>query len=119
MVDNSAATTHSAGNNFACANTEDKVFLPSYKDYINSSYGFSTSTGSTDTRCCRATDWVRARGAYCGVSNQYNARYWTRSPDSGYSNLAWYVHDDGCLSYGGFVHYTDYSVRPGLSIKIA
>ena len=43
-VDNSAPTTDSSDNSFVCRNTEDKVFLPSYQDYINSSYGFDTST---------------------------------------------------------------------------
>ena len=121
-VDNSAATTNSTSNSYACANTEDKVFLPSYKDYINSSYGFSTSTGSTDTRCCRTTDWARARGAaYYYTSSgsyQYNGYYWTRSPRSGYSYYAWGVSYDGDLSYNS-VDFTLGSVRPGLSIKIA
>ena len=98
-VDNSAATTNSTSNSYACANTEDKVFLPSYQDYINSSYGFSTSTGSTNTRYCKTTDWARARGAWYSTSSSYlyNGYYWTRSPDSGYPYGAWLVRDDGRL----------------------
>lgn len=95
MVDNSAATTSSTSNEYACANTEDKVFLPSYKDYINSSYGFSTSTDSTETRCCRTTDWARARGAHYYIrSGSYNGYYWTRSPSKASAN-ALSVHSDG------------------------
>ena len=118
MVDNSAATTSSISNEYACANTEDKVFLPSYKDCINNSYGFSTSTDSTETRCCRTTDWARARGAYCILSKQYSGPYWTRSPYSGDSDYAWNVYHDGKLILN-FVNDTLNSVRPGLSIKIA
>ena len=119
-VNNSASTTNSSSNSYACANTEDKVFLPSYQDYINSSYGFSTSTGSTNTRYCKTTDWARARGAWYSTSSSklYNGYYWTRSPRSGESNYAWYLYFDGNL-YGNYVYNTYHSVRPGLSITIA
>ena len=115
IVDNSAATTDKTSNSYACAKTEDKVFLPSYKDYINSSYGFSTST---DTRFWRTTDWARARGAYYSDSDQYKYFYWTRSPCGNFSDFAWSVHFDGNI-YGNFVTNAFITVRPGLSIKIA
>lgn len=118
-VDNSASTTDSSSNRYACANTEDKVFLPSYKDYINSSYGFSTSTGLTDTRYCKTTDWARARGAYYSInaSYLYNGYYWTRSPRGDYNDVALLVNYDGGLnSY--YVSNADKSVRPALTIKI-
>ena len=121
-VDNSAATTDSTSNILACDNTEDKVFLPSYQDYINSSYGFSTSTSSSSTRYCKTTDWARARGAGYSTSSfyLYNGYYWSRSPRSyDYSGVAWLVYYQGGLyGYGG-VRGTNLSVRPGLSIKIA
>lgn len=122
-VYNSASTTNSSSNSYACVNTQDKVFLPSYQDYINSSYGFSTSTASTNTRYCKTTDWARARGAYYYTSSigspyRYNGYYWTRSPGSGYSDYAWNVYGDGNLNYRN-VYVTSLSVRPSLSIKIA
>ena len=119
-VDNSAPTTNSSSNQYACENTQDKVFLPSYQDYINSSYGFSTSTGSAKTRYCRTTDWARARGAWYSTSSSYyyNGYYWTRSPYSDYSSHAWDVHSGGVLNLHN-VGYTYDSVRPALSIKIA
>lgn len=121
-VDNSAATTNSSSNSYASNNTQDKVFLPSYQDYINSSYGFSTSADSTDTRYCKTTDWARARRSYCYANSgsyQYNGYYWTRSPSSDYSTDAWDVRTDGRLNGNGYVEYTNRSVRPALSIKIA
>ncbi|MDY4182983.1 MAG: InlB B-repeat-containing protein [Candidatus Onthovivens sp.] len=120
-VNNSASTTDDSSNSCDCANTEDKVFLPSYQDYINSSYGFSTSTSSTNTRYCRTTDWARARGACYYTSSgsyQYNGDYWTRSPYSYSLDYAWCVYGDGNLR-SNYVDYTNRSVRPGLSIKIA
>jgi hypothetical protein len=120
-VDNSASTTNSSSNKYTCNNTQDKVFLPSYQDYINSSYGFSTSTGSTDTRCCRTTDWARARGAYYDTdsgSHQYNGYYWTRSPRGDYANGTMRVGTSGYIDSFN-VDRTSSSVRPGLSITIA
>lgn len=121
FVGNSVYTTSSTGNEYVCADTVDKVFLPSYRDYINDSYGFSTSTGSTDTRYCRATDWARAKDSYydtCNGPHPYDGCYWTRSPGS-YSIHAWYVGHDGDLSLGNVRGDPYRCVRPGLSIKIA
>lgn len=121
-VNNSASTTNSSSNNYSCANTEDKVFLLSYSDYLNSSYGFRASTSSTNTRYCRTTDWARARGAWyytnSSASNQYNASYWTRSPDS--SDSSYYgciVCSDGQVSNNRVV-LGCIGVRPSLSIRI-
>ena len=119
-VDNSASTTNSSSNSYACDNTEDKIFLPSYQDYLNSSYGFPASTEPSDTRCCKTTDWTRARGAYYSTDSSYlyNAPYWTRSPWSDYSTYAWNLGFDGFLGTSG-VSSTMQGVRPGLSITIA
>ena len=114
-VDNSASTTDSESNTFACDNTEDKIFLPSYQDYMNSSYGFSTS----ETRFCKTTDWARARGALynAGSPNLYNGSYWTRSPYSGVTQGVRNVGTDGNLG-GTPINNKRISVRPSLSIKI-
>ncbi len=119
-VDNSAATTDSIVNKYACENTDDKIFLPSYQDYLNSSYGFSKSTYSSSTRECKTTDYARARGAYYGTYSDYlyNGWYWTRSPHSSLSDRAWGVDSDGNLR-GRYVHYTYGSVRPSLSLLIS
>ncbi len=125
-VDNSAATTDSSSNTYACNNTQDKVFLPSYQDYINSSYGFSTSTNSTNTRSCKTTDYARARRAACNTdpSHLYNGVYWTRSPSrSPYSDdsnyYAWVINVDGWLFRNIQVFHARVCVRPAISIKIA
>ena len=117
-VDNSASTTDSSMNSYICDNTKDEVFLPSYKDYINSDYGFLTSANSSDTsRYCRTTDWARARGADFNTDSG-NGDYWTRSPYS--DGGMWSVGNSGYVN--GFYHFVDeasVSVRPALSIKIA
>ena len=119
-VDNSAPTTDSNSNSYACENTQDKVFLLSYKDYLNKSYGFSGSVGNSDARKCGVTDWALASGA-C-QDNGYG-RYYTRSPYSGSPYYAWSVGSSGGVGGGvvggGYVSDDDYGVRPGLRLKIA
>ncbi len=117
-VDNGASTTNSISNEYACDNTEDKVFLPSYKDYINNSYGFSTSTDSNSTRYCKTTDWVRARGMdYNGIKYLYHCSYWTRSPYSEVCNTAWYV--DSYCEVDNCDVFCYLGVRPSISIHSA
>ena len=117
-VDNSAPTTDSDTNKYACENTQDKVFLLSYQDYLNESYGFYNSTGSSDTRKCKPTDWALAGGAY-----QYDGfgYYYTRSPSSGYSDLTLCINELGYVDDYFFSYVdVDYSgVRPGLRLEIA
>lgn len=116
-VDNAASTTNSSTNQYACENTQDKVFMPSYQDYNNSSFGFSSSS----SRQCRTTDWARARGSYYCSNNSsyyYDGWYWTRSPSSDVSHYAWSVGHDGYFSRSS-VYDADSSVRPSLTIHIA
>ena len=117
-VDNSAATTdYPSNNSYACDNTEDKVFLPSYKDYTNSSYGFPSTTSASETRCCKTTDWARARGAYYSTNSSYlyNSMYWARSADANYSNNACRIFYDGNV-YDDHVDRAQFCVRPAITI---
>ncbi len=117
-VDNSAATTDSSWNQYACENTFDKVFLLSRHDYFNASYGFSDSA----SRQCSPTDYAVARGAWKSSDNG-NGYYWTRSPYSSYSSNAWYVIYGGGLDRGDYyslhVNNSHIGVRPSLRITVA
>ena len=114
-VDNSASTTYSSTNSYACENTNDKVYLLSHQDYCNADYGFSTSTA----RQCKTTDYARANGAYRDTSFNNNGYYWTRSPSSSDSDYVGYVSHGGILGNHCYVLNTDYGVRPSLSVKIS
>ena len=118
-VDNSASTTYSSSNSYACENTNDKVYLLSYQDYLNADYGFSTSTSSSTTRECKTTDYARANGAYCDTSSSYknNGWYSTRSPSL--ENSVRHVYSSGGVFDNFRVNYTSACVRPSLTIKIA
>ncbi len=91
-VDNSAATTDSDTNQYACDNTNDKVYLLSYQE-ANMLY-------STDSeRMAVATDYARCEGAYCYGLNGINYGYWQlRSPSSGYGDKAWEARGGGNFS---------------------
>ena len=109
-VDNSSTTTNNYYNQYVCDNTQDKVFLLSCRDYINSNYGFS----SNSSRECLTTDWSRARGAFY-IS--FNGLYCGRSPFSGsYEQMTAVMADGGTGS--GAVFDDRLGVRPALTIII-
>lgn len=123
-VDNSAATTDSEDNTYACDDTLDYVFMPSYKDYLNEEYGFYPTTDDLSLRCCKTTDWTRARGAFSEYESTpaYNGNgyYWTRSPYSGKSDVTWCVGHFGSIytHEGSEVDCNENSVRPAITISL-
>ena len=130
IIDNSASTTNSNDNPYCCSDTEDKVFLLSYKDYLNENYGFSNSPNSSSTRFCKTTDWARANKAYSYVYNsnysysvpEYhnNGIYWMRSPyyekKSNYDNQVWSIGEDGGTGWAD-PDYDDVCIRPAIIIS--
>ena len=91
-VDNSASSTDSSSNPYACDNTFDKVFSLSHAELINDNYGFDTSYSNRDfNRAVKTSDYAKASGAYTcteanvGTGDEYvpyisTGLYWTRSP---------------------------------------
>ena len=120
-VDNSASTTDSKSNPWACDDTQDKVFLPSYRDYLDADYGFTTDKSPTFTRYCKTTDWTRARGAYYSEKHYpFNGSYWMRSPDAQRdgSYTSWLVSYDGGIGFDD-VDYAADAVRPAVTLKMS
>ena len=116
-VDNSVNTLSGSYTQVACENTNDKVFLPSYKDYVNQNYSiFISST----TRCCKTTDWARAIGSETSTSNDYlnNGYFWTRSPGDSYGWRVTSVSTNGNVS-GYSASDSGVSVRPAITISLS
>jgi hypothetical protein len=117
-VDNSASTTASLSNKYACENTFDKIYLLSYQDIKNSNYGFTNN----ESRYAKLTDFAKAVGAYWTTSPEYldNGYYWLRSPDSDYNYIASYVDDGGSVTYTtyGVVSKTSDGVRVACNINL-
>ncbi len=118
-VDNSAATTDSSTNGYACSDTEDKVYLLSYQDYRN-----ADCFPDNASRECKPTDWAKANYAqyYSGSSSEIYGfgYYWTRSPYflQSSSYFAHFVSSEGYLSSDG-VYKSYICVRPAITIKVA
>lgn len=124
-VDNSASTTDSDDNKYVCGNTKDKVFMPSYKDYLNSNYGFKDNKSVSSGRKCEPTDWALAAGVGHSIDRKYGwdlggGSYFTRTPDSSSGVAAW------CVSvwdkyYSSPLEMTNVTnslgVRPAITLK--
>ena len=117
-VDNSVASTGDSNNPYACEDTEDKVFLLSYKEVINSSYGFSSDSSTYDTaRRMQTSDYSIATRAY--MNTYGNGYWWLRSStpsDDGNGCDVWFVRPDGDLNHQ-FIDQTR-GVVPALQIQL-
>ena len=130
-VDNSAKSTNPYGNEtfmnngvnqYACENTNDKIFLLSVEEATNSAYGFSP-IGRDDTgrRKILTSDFSRATGAFMNISSNYygNGDWWPRSPSPYINNSLMQVFlDDGSGPNGFMVYTTCLGVVPALRIQI-
>lgn len=92
-VDNSPASTGNSTNIYACADTEDKIFLLSYADTLNADYGFSTTWDNSTTRTKYATSYAFFKGVTT-VTNESPGEWLLRSP-----------FYDGSRSVGGVDSY--------------
>ena len=114
---------YTASDTVTSALSDQKVWLPTRADYINSSYGFSTSTAETSTRYCSPSDFAIANYAYVNTSYTTSARqnggtsiYWTSSAYSVSLN-AYTVISYGTVT-GNSVKLEDRAVRPALLFNL-
>ena len=117
FVDNSVTTTGSNISEYICNDTNDKVFLLSYKDYLNPEYGFSEDRSCEDEmRQSKPSEWAVARG----VLQRYlpsGATYWTRTPAEDAAS-ARYIDRTGEMR--GSAPVMDYfGVRPAITVKLS
>ena len=105
--------------------SDQKVWLPTRADYINSSYGFSTSTGTDDTRLCSPSDFALANYSYLYTSSTYTTparqnggtvQYWTSSAASA-STYACNVSNNGSVNTSN-VDYGSIAARPALLFNL-
>ena len=123
-VDNSAKSTNPYGNlsqwdtgvnNYACANTYDKIFLLSEEEVTIPNYGFSAAFDKADTaKYKKASDYAKCQGVSIikGQELAYaqNGAWLLRSPDSAdYHNIR-------RVSADGFAVDTSYAscIREGI-----
>ncbi len=120
MIDNSASTTKSDENIYACEDTLDKTYLISYKDFKNTSYGFSTEKSAIENQK-KNTDYAKIQGCSTSAEVGYenNGNWWLRSPNYLASDVVSVVSSLGNITnYIGGVTVTYCGVVPALNIKL-
>lgn len=106
-VDNSVASTGYSSNPYACEDTNDKVFLLSYKEL--------TAYLTTNTsRMKKTTDYAKSQGVQ---TNTGNGRWFLRSPYNSISDFALGAEYDGSVNYS-FVFCSCDGVVPALQIQL-
>lgn len=120
LVDNSAATTAADSNQYICENTNDKVFLLSYKDVINEEYGFDPDAKNQDkARLLDITDYALSQGS--GTAPEYgyndNNMWWLRSPDTNYFSPE-AVNFDGTVNMLLLPYIVSNGVVPAIKIAL-
>lgn len=116
-VDNSAATTASPdSNSYACANTEDRVFLLSYQDILDPAYGFPADKAASELRQMKATDYAMSQGIVVNAGFGGASWWWLRSPRDD-RNFVSYVHESGDTNTAGCVNVYG-GVVPALWVRL-
>ena len=116
-VDNSVYSTGYSSNPYACEDTEDKVFLLSYREVANSGYGFVSNT----VRRMQTSDYSRATGVWMSTWSDYNGNgyWWLRSPNGSNDYEVWSVYSDGHVDYNYKVNFSGRGVVPALKIRLS
>ena len=109
LVNNSANTTSNPNNVYACNNTNDKVYLLSYKDVV------SICFTNNNQRKTKVSDYAKEKGVDINEIGMGN--FWLRSPDYNYSDAVPCVCDSGDMD-SIYCDYSRIGARPALKIKI-
>ena len=114
-IDNKTTGYNTNTYNSNQINTEDKIFLLSYKDVFNTSAYFNSSAA----RQKKSTDYAKSQGCWTNTDSSYAGAccWWLRSPRSSYSDRAYSVVGGGGY-FNYFVFSTDYGVVPALWINL-
>lgn len=114
LLDNSCSDT--SRPKYDSDSTNDKIFLLSFDESVDSSYGFSTDKSDADVmRRAKGTDYAESQGlsVYDDWGHEYYgySSWWLRSP-YGSSYKANFVSVGGDAGYGTYVDYCSLGIRP-------
>ena len=107
-VDNSAESTSNVPNEFVCNNTNDKIFLLSYKELV--SY-----YPNDDLRIAYATDYSKCRRIFVEETNG-SSYWWLRSPMIISGDETEIVYPNGDIA--SFGSYNFFGIRPACWINL-
>lgn len=97
---------------YTCENTSDKVFLLSWEDVTNNSYGFSTSTNADETRKVEGSDYAKSQGLRMDNDQPW---WWLRTAGE-YSYGATFVIKTALSNYAD-VCISSVGVRPAMVLN--
>ena len=121
-VDNSLASAGDTSNPYVCENTLDKLFLLSYAEATNNSYGFSYSKfyPYDSTKKMLTSDYSRAMGAYISTSSDFYGigYWWLRSSCDDNARCVRGVDNFGYIGSGYYVGSERIGVVPALRINL-
>lgn len=100
------------------ANTEDKVFLLSYSDLNNSSYGFSNIYDESDSaRILHGSDYAKSQGLLYSPDYPENAWWWLRTPFANDNRNVRFVHMNGSNNNAYFSSNAAMGVCPAMCLS--
>lgn len=103
-------------NPYACENTQDKIFLLSAQETINTVYGFAGNSAAYDiARKMNVTDYAKVQGV--STSKDGKGSWWLRSPERRYQTYARQINNEGCFDSTDVIS-TITGVLPALQIKL-
>ncbi len=110
-------------NKYACANTNDKIFLLSLQEATNNIYGYKSyifNNNEDTVRMKQGTDYAKCQGLLVsGTLETYNSSPWRlRSPGHYYEDATWSVSSDGGFRINTYVYETSTGVVPALNIQL-
>lgn len=100
--------------------TDDKVFLLSYDDVLNSKYGFNAdSTYKDPARASQSTDYAKCQGLYVVIDEEYQgfSEWFLRSPSKS-SELCCAIDCAGHDTANNTVHITS-GIRPAMTVDLS
>jgi hypothetical protein len=120
LVDNSPESAGNVVGVFACEDTQDKIFLLSLSEVLNTEYGFSNDWyDCTIYRRMWVSDYARATGARISTERSYygNGYWWLRSPNNA-REMARDAGPDGQADISNYVYSAETGVVPALWIRL-
>ncbi len=123
---NSISTTHLDNSAYSYSaydynseDTYDKIYLLSYNDVINSSYGFSSDPFDYDTaRMAQGSDYAKCQGLYVELHAYSGNSHWRLRSAGNYSFGISEVISNGDAGQYYYAGHTHTGVRPALNFNL-
>lgn len=116
----SLTTPSSYDSRYDADPTKDNVYLLTRDDVKNTSYGFSSGSGTDTNRIAYGTDYARCQGlwVYNSSGSVYDGASWWRLRTPSYNYNTGNVSYDGDVYRDGDTFGTGYGVRAALNINL-